>query len=93
VREVSLPSVEMRVEDAKMRFYDFGRAPRDLDFVKGNLEAARAEAEHLAAGEDPYKDRAGTFTKAYRSAVDDTLQPYALYVPRSYDPRKAYRCS
>src|SRR5262249_31407817 len=25
VREVSLPSVEMRVEDAKMRWYDFGR--------------------------------------------------------------------
>jgi pimeloyl-ACP methyl ester carboxylesterase len=90
VREVSLPSVEMRVEDAKMRFYDFGRAPRDLDFVKGNLEAARLEAEQLLAGEDPYKDRAGVFTKAYRSAVDDTLQPYALYVPKSYDPQKAY---
>jgi poly(3-hydroxybutyrate) depolymerase len=90
IREVSLPSVEMRVEDAKMRFYDFGRAPRDLDFVKGNLEAARTEAERLAAGEDPYKDRAGIFTKAYRSTVDDTLQPYALYVPRSYDPKKAY---
>jgi pimeloyl-ACP methyl ester carboxylesterase len=90
VREVSLPSVEMRVEDAKMRFYDFGRAPRDLDFVKSNLEAARAEAEKLAGGEDPYKDRAGVFTKAYRSAVDDTLQPYALYVPKSYDPTKSY---
>ena len=90
VREVSLPSVEMRVEEAKMRFYDFGRAPRDSDFVKASLEAARAEADRLAAGEDPYKDRAGVFTKAYRSAVDDTLQPYALYVPKSYDPAKAY---
>jgi poly(3-hydroxybutyrate) depolymerase len=90
VREVSLPSVEMRLEDAKMRFYDFGRAPRDWDFVKANLKAARSEAEQLAAGEDPYKDRAGVFTKAYRSPVDDTLQPYALYVPRSYDPGKAY---
>ena len=90
VREVSLPSVEMRVEDAKMRFFDFGRAPRDSDFVKKSLEAARSEAERLAAGQDPYKDRAGVFTKAYRSALDDTLQPYALYVPRSYDPAKAY---
>jgi pimeloyl-ACP methyl ester carboxylesterase len=90
VREVSLPSVEMRVEDAKMRFYDFGRAPRDLDFVRRNLEAARAEGERLLAGEDPYKDKTGIFTKAYRSTVDDTLQPYALYVPRSYDPGKAY---
>ncbi|HEY6551841.1 MAG TPA: prolyl oligopeptidase family serine peptidase [Vicinamibacteria bacterium] len=90
VREVSLPSVEMRVEEAKMRFYDFGRAPRDLDFLKVNLEAARAEAEQIMAGEDPYKDRAGVFTKAYRSPVDDTLQPYALYVPKAYDPAKAY---
>ena len=73
-----------------MRFYDFGRAPRDLGFVKGNLEAARAEADRLAAGEDPYKDRVGTFTKAYRSSVDDTLQPYALYIPKSYDPSKSY---
>ena len=90
VREVSLPSVEMRVEEAMMRFFDFGRAPRDSDFLKKTLEAARSEAERLTAGEDPYKDRTGAFTKAYRSAVDDTLQPYALYVPRSYDPTKAY---
>jgi poly(3-hydroxybutyrate) depolymerase len=90
VREVSLPSVEMRIEDAKMRFFDFGRAPRDSDFVTASLEAARSEAERLSAGEDPYKDRTGAFVKAYRSPVDDTLQPYALYVPRSYDPAKAY---
>ena len=35
--EVSLPSTQMLVEDAKMRFYDFGRAPRDWDFVKRQL--------------------------------------------------------
>jgi poly(3-hydroxybutyrate) depolymerase len=90
VREVSLPSVEMRVEDAKMRFFDFARAPRDSDFIRTNLEAARVEAQQLAAGQDPYKDRAGVFIKAYRSPVDDTLQPYALYVPRSYDPARSY---
>jgi pimeloyl-ACP methyl ester carboxylesterase len=90
VREVSLPSVEMRIEDAKMRWYDFGRAPRDWDFIRKNLLAAREEAERLASGEDPLKDRRGVFTKAYRSALDNTLQPYALYVPKSYDPAKAY---
>src|SRR5262249_40640481 len=88
VREVSLPSVEMRVEDAKMRWYDFGRAPRDWIFIKKNLEAAREEAERLAAGEDPWKDRRGVYVKAYRSSLDDTLQPYGLYVPKSYDPAK-----
>jgi poly(3-hydroxybutyrate) depolymerase len=90
VREVSLPSTEMLVEDAEMRWSDFGQAPRDWDFVKRQLETARAFAEKLAGGEDPWKDRTGAFTKAYRSEIDGTLQPYGLYVPPSYDPAKAW---
>jgi dienelactone hydrolase len=90
LREVSLPSTEMLVEDAEMRWSDFGQAPRDWEFVKRQLETARAYAETLAAGEDPWKDRTGAFTKAYRSGVDGTLQPYGLYVPPSYDPAKAW---
>jgi dienelactone hydrolase len=90
LRDVSLPSTEMLVEDAEMRWSDFGQAPRDWDFVKRQLETARAYAEKLAAGEDPWKDRTGAFTKAYRSEVDGTLQPYGLYVPPSYDPAKAW---
>jgi dienelactone hydrolase len=90
LREVSLPSTEMLVEDAEMRWSDFGQAPRDWAFVKGQLEMARAFAEKLAGGEDPWKDRTGAFTKAYRSEVDGILQPYGLYVPPSYDPAKAW---
>ena len=90
VRDVSLPSTEMLVEDAEMRWSDFGQAPRDWDFVKRQLETAKAYADRLAAGEDPWKGRTGAFTKAYRSEVDGTLQPYALYVPPSYDPAKAW---
>ena len=90
VKDVSLPSVEMMVEDAQMRFGDFGRAPRDWDDVKGRLEAARRFAEEIAAGRDPYRDRTGTMVKAYRSEIDDTLQPYGLYLPRGYDPSRAY---
>ena len=89
-REVSLPSTEMLVEDAEMRWSDFGQAPRDWEFVKRQLETARAYAERLAAGEDPWKGRTGAFTKAYRSEVDGTLQPYGVYVPASYDPAKAW---
>ena len=90
VRDVSLPSTEMLVEDAEMRWSDFGEAPRDWDFVRHKLETARAYAFRLAAGEDPWKGRTGAFTKAYRSEVDGTLQPYALYVPPSYDAEKAW---
>jgi dienelactone hydrolase len=90
VREVSLPSTEMLVEDAEMRWSDFGEAPRDWEFVKRQLETARTYAEKLAAGEDPWKGRTGAFTKAYRSEIDGTLQPYGLYVPPTYDPVKAW---
>jgi dienelactone hydrolase len=90
LREVSLPSTEMLVEDAEMRWSDFGQAPRDWEFVKKQLETARAYAEKLAAGEDPWKARTGAFTKAYRSELDGTLQPYGLYVPTSYDPATAW---
>src|SRR5260221_7100167 len=90
VRDVSGPSMMMLVEDAKMRWYDFGRAPRDWEYVKRQLTTAREYAQKLAKGEDPYQDRTGLLVKAYRSDVDDTLQPYALYVPKTYDPKKAY---
>jgi predicted esterase len=90
LREVSLPSTEMLVEDAEMRWSDFGHAPRDWEFVKRQLETARAYADRLAAGEDPWKDRKGVFTKAYRSEIDGTLQPYGLYVPSAYDPANAW---
>ena len=89
-REVSLPSTLMRFEDAQMRWHDFGRAPRDWDHVKRQLTAARDEAGRLAAGEDPWAGRTGLLVKAYRSELDDTLQPYALYVPKAYDPQKAW---
>jgi predicted esterase len=80
----------MLLEDAEMRWSDFGQAPRDWEFVQRQLETAGAYAERLAAGEDPWKNRTGAFTKAYRSEVDGTLQPYGLYVPPSYDPAKPW---
>ena len=90
LREIALPSTEMLVEDAEMRWSDFGQAPRDWDFVVRQLETAKAYADRLAGGEDPWKGRTGALTKAYRSEIDGTLQPYALYVPPSYDAAKAW---
>jgi poly(3-hydroxybutyrate) depolymerase len=56
------------------------------------MKALAAEATELAAaagrGEDPYRTRAGVVRRAYRSALDGELQPYVVYVPRSYRPDK-----
>ena len=86
---MSLPSTEMLVEDAQMRWYDFGRAPRDWDFIKRQLETARDYAQQLAEGDDPWKDKTGLLVKAYRSDFDDTLQPYAPLRAESTTTRRS----
>jgi poly(3-hydroxybutyrate) depolymerase len=90
LRNISLPSVEMLLEDAERRWCDFGQAHRDWSFVKKTLEEARSSAEKLAAGADPYLDKTGVLIKAFRSNLDDTLQPYAVYIPRNYTRSRTY---
>jgi predicted esterase len=46
--------------------------------------------EAAAAGQDPLAIRTGIFRRAFRSAIDDTLQPYSVCVPADYDPAKKY---
>jgi predicted peptidase len=84
LRNISLPSVEMLLQDAERRWSDFGQANRDWSFVKKALAEVRTFAEHLAAGRDPYLGKTGVLVKAFRSNLDDTLQPYAVYIPRNY---------
>ena len=53
-------------------------------------EFARANEilDALDAGRDPFAGRHGDFRKAYRSAVDQTLQPYRLFIPEAYSSAK-----
>jgi dienelactone hydrolase len=90
LHEISLPSVEMLLEDGLMRWDDFGDAKRDWAFVKKSLEQVRGYAALLATGKDPYINKTGVLVKAYRSELDNTLQPYSLYLPREYDSKRAY---
>jgi pimeloyl-ACP methyl ester carboxylesterase len=88
VREVTLPSIERLIEDADLRANSITNPTRDETFVRTSLETARAYAERVVAGEDPYRTATGMMVKAYRADWDDTLQPYALYVPPDYKPGK-----
>jgi hypothetical protein len=65
LREVTLPSIERLVEDADSRRGSITVPARDWDFVHGTLETARAYADRVAAGEDPYRTATGTLVKAY----------------------------
>jgi predicted esterase len=90
LREVSLPSIERLVEDADLRAAHVTVPARDAAFVRQSLETARAFADRVAAGEDPYRSATGEVVKAYRADWDGSLQPYALYVPRGYDPHTSW---
>jgi predicted peptidase len=62
--------------------------PQNIDFHK-ELSAAQTIADALTAGKDPFAGRHGDFHLAYRSKVDNDLQPYRMFVPDSYDGSKA----
>jgi predicted esterase len=87
-RAVSLPSIERLVKDADARRAHLTSAERDLAFVRRSYETARAYADVLLGGEDPYTYARGAMVKAYRDEWDGTLQPYAIFVPRDYDGRR-----
>ncbi len=54
------------------------------------LQQAKRLLADIVIGKDPFSKQYGDLQKSYRSAVDNTLQPYRLFVPASYDGKKAY---
>ena len=55
---------------------------------RDEFTAANAILDSLDAGHDPFAGRRGDLRKAYRSAADQTLQPYRLFIPTAYDGAK-----
>ncbi len=41
-------------------------------------------------GQDVFAQRRGFVRMAYRSDLDDTLQPYVVWIPKDFDPAKRY---
>ena len=41
-------------------------------------------------GEDPYATVTGALRRAFRSRLDNTLQPYVVSIPEDYDPKDEY---
>ncbi|HJQ24479.1 MAG TPA: alpha/beta fold hydrolase [Blastocatellia bacterium] len=84
----ALPSVRYRLS-----LYDLASAGEigfeRLDF-QGELKEAAAMLDALAAGRDPFAGRKGDFRKAYLSKADNSLQPYRVFVPSSYDGTRSF---
>jgi pimeloyl-ACP methyl ester carboxylesterase len=57
----------------------FGRYPFQEQFASAN-----SILDDLEAGQNPFAAKRGDFRRAYRSPVDQTLQPYRVFVPDAY---------
>jgi predicted esterase len=48
------------------------------------------QLDQASRGEDPYATVTGALRRAFRSRLDNTLQPYAVRIPEDYDPTAKY---
>jgi len=64
----------------------------EINPARYNLHEEFSKANDIVdavnAGKDPFGTKHGDFRKAYRSAVDSTLQPYRIFIPSAYDGSK-----
>jgi predicted esterase len=55
-------------------------------YERAVLERVRGQLDQASHGEDPYADITGALRRAFRSELDNTLQPYVVRIPDDYDP-------
>jgi predicted esterase len=61
--------------------------PARVNF-REEFASANAIVNALETARDPFAGKHGDSRRAYRSAVDNTLQPYRLFIPEAYDGSK-----
>lgn len=78
-----LPTAEYRVSQFELA--TTGEISGDRVDFRDTLREANSILDKLSADNDPFSERRGEFKKAYLSKVDNTLQPYQIFVPSRYD--------
>src|SRR5262249_32192477 len=58
--------------------------------IKPVIMNASATLDQISKGEHPLRALRGDIHWAYRSTVDDTVQPYRFYIPTNYDAKKKW---
>jgi predicted esterase len=84
----ALPSAQYRI-----RLFEMASAS-EINFDRINFGSELKEAltylDEIEAGRDPFALRRGDVRRAYYSTLDNTYQPYRIYVPTYYDGAKPF---
>jgi len=67
-------------------FYD----PKDIAKAKSVLKSANDRLQQLKNNKAAWPTTPGPQVRAYRSRIDDSLQPYGIELPEKFDPSKPY---
>ncbi|MDF1824542.1 MAG: prolyl oligopeptidase family serine peptidase [Verrucomicrobiales bacterium] len=81
-----LPDVEIcykAVSDA-ITHHEFFKAA-EVEFALSHLDLGIERADQLSKGHTPWLRESGFVVRGYRSRIDDSVQPYGLEIPPSYD--------
>lgn len=85
-----LPDV-MIFERAVRCALDFNEffSPKDLDKADALLAEGLSRAEQLLAGQPIWHHQNGLVVRGYISRIDQTVQPYGVVIPETYDFRRS----
>lgn len=77
-----LPDAEIfhKAVDWALRHDEFFDA-KQVSVARRLLVAGRERVAHLRAGRAPWLEATGLIVRGYRSSLDDSVQPYGLFVP------------
>lgn len=71
--------------------YETELKPADVALIDKALGRGRQRVELLQAGKPAWMQKRGRVVRGYVSAVDGSVQPYGVIIPKSYDPQKPIR--
>ncbi|HKQ80221.1 MAG TPA: prolyl oligopeptidase family serine peptidase [Blastocatellia bacterium] len=85
---LAIPSVEFAASMIEM--VNSGQLSLERADIKSVIVKAAATLDQINRGEHPLRAIRGDVYWAYRSAVDETVQPYRFYIPKSYDAKQKW---
>jgi pimeloyl-ACP methyl ester carboxylesterase len=65
--------------------------PADVALLRKALQRGEQRAESLTGGQHPWTAKTGKVVRGYVSAIDGSVQPFGLFVPKGYDAAKPMR--